>query len=397
MTIAHEKKKIKDKSPLSIFRSPVKKNISVTKTFFPPGNEYTKYLEGIWKRGWVTNNGPLVREFEQKLKLYLGINNIAFVSNGTIALQLAIKALHLKGEIITTPFSYVATTSSIAWEGCKPVFVDIDPTSLNINPDLIEAAITKRTTGILAAHIFGNPCDISAIQKIADNYNLKVIYDAAHCFGTAYKGRSVFEYGDISTTSFHATKLLHTVEGGAVFTKDEVLYDRLKYMRNFGHAGPGKFKEIGINGKNTEFHAAMGLCNLNHIKKILASRKRQCNLYDQLLEVSVIQRPVLQAYSKWNYAYYPILFKSENVLLDVKSALERNNIYPRRYFYPSLHCLDYVYSGEAPVSESAAKRILCLPLFHGLTNKEIEQITTIINDNIHACSKDINSYKGVLI
>jgi dTDP-4-amino-4,6-dideoxygalactose transaminase len=238
--------------------------IPVTKPFSPPIAEYTKLLEGVWERHWFTNNGPLVNELELQLKTYLNLPHLLFLNNGTIALQIAIKALELKGDIITTPFSYVATTSSIVWEGCNPVFVDIDPQTLNIDPTKIEAAIKPNTTAILATHVYGNPCDIDAIQKIADKYKLKVIYDAAHCFGTLYKGKSVFAYGDISTTSFHSTKLFHTVEGGAVFTMNPDLLKKLSYLRNFGHEGPEHFAEVGINGKNSEFHAAMGLCNLKY-------------------------------------------------------------------------------------------------------------------------------------
>ena len=236
--------------------------IPVTKPFLPPKEEYEDFLRGIWSRNWLTNNGPLVNELELRLKEYLKVKHLLYLSNGTIALQIAIKALGLKGEIITTPFSYVATTSSIVWENCKPVFVDIDPKTLNIDPEKLETAITKKTTAILATHVYGNPCDIEAIQAIADKHHLKVIYDAAHCFGTKYKGKSVFEYGDVSTTSFHSTKIFHTVEGGAVFTKDPSMLKRMAYMRNFGHDGPEKFNGVGINGKNSEFHAAMGLVNL---------------------------------------------------------------------------------------------------------------------------------------
>src|SRR5690554_1099334 len=207
--------------------------IPVTKPFMPPKEEYLRYLDGIWEREYLTNNGPLVRRLEKELKACLDVSNISFVSNGTIALQIAIKALGLKGEVITTPFSYVATTSSLVWEGCEPVFADIDPGTLNIDPARIEEVITDKSTGILATHVFGNPCDIEAIQAIADKHDLKVIYDAAHCFGTTYNGRSVFEYGDISAASFHATKVFHTVEGGAVFTGDRALHKQMQYMRNF--------------------------------------------------------------------------------------------------------------------------------------------------------------------
>lgn len=356
--------------------------IQITKPFVPPLEEYKEYLEGIWEREYLTNNGPLVQELENRLEEYLGVSNLLYVSNGTIALQIAIKALELKGEIITTPFSYVATTSSIVWEGCKPVFVDIDPRTLNINPELIEAAITDKTTGILATHVFGNPCDIEAIQVIADKHNLNVIYDAAHCFGTTYKGRSVFEYGDVSTTSFHATKLFHTVEGGAIFTKDEDINYRMSRMRNFGHAGFEQFDGVGINGKNSEFHAAMGLCNFNHINEILKSRKKQCLLYDKLLQDTPVQSITIQEDSGWNYAYYPVIFESEAVTLGVKGALEEADIYPRRYFYPSLETLEYVATKTLMVSKDVSERILCLPLYFELNPEAQEFISTIISKQL---------------
>src|SRR5690554_3601821 len=211
--------------------------IPVTKPYLPSQEKYLQYISGIYERQWLTNNGPLVQEFERQFKDYLGIEHLLYLANGTLALQLAIKALDLKGEIITTPFSYVATTSSIVWEGCRPIFVDIDAQTLNIDSKKIEAAITQSTTGILATHCFGNACDIDAIEKIAKKHDLKVIYDAAHCFGTQYKGKSIFEYGDISTTSLHATKLMHSVEGGVVFSQNEDIIQRMAYLRNFGHAG----------------------------------------------------------------------------------------------------------------------------------------------------------------
>ena len=247
--------------------------IPVTKPFLPPIEEYQKYTEGIWQRNWLTNNGPLVNELELKLKDYLQVPHLLFLNNGTIAIQIAIKALQLKGDIITTPFSYVATTSSIVWEGCQPVFVDIDKHTFNIDASKIEAAITPNTSAILATHVYGNPCDIDAIAAIAKKHNLKVIYDAAHCFGTKYKGKSVFAYGDVCTTSFHATKLFHTVEGGAVFCNDADLLRKMAQLRNFGHDGPEHFNEVGINGKNSEFHAAMGLANLKYIQQIWIQEK----------------------------------------------------------------------------------------------------------------------------
>ncbi|HKK87617.1 MAG TPA: DegT/DnrJ/EryC1/StrS family aminotransferase [Saprospiraceae bacterium] len=356
--------------------------IPVTKPFMPPKKQYQKYLDGIWEREFLTNNGPLVQELEQKLKEYLDLENLLYLSNGTIALQIAIKALGLKGDIITTPFSYVATTSSIVWEGCTPVFVDIDPNTFNINPALIGDAITEQTTGILATHVFGNPCDIEAIQAIADKHDLKVIYDASHCFGTQYKGKSVFNYGDVSTTSFHATKLFHTVEGGAVFTNDEDLNYRMSRMRNFGHAGFEQFDGVGINGKNSEFHAAMGLCNLVYIGKILASRKNQCLQYDKQLADFPIHSVTVQKDSKWNCAYYPVIFESEAVALRVKVALEQNDIFPRRYFYPSLDTLEYVKTEKVRVSKDISERILCLPLYYTLEEDEIMTVSKTISKTL---------------
>jgi dTDP-4-amino-4,6-dideoxygalactose transaminase len=352
--------------------------IPVTKPFMPPREEYQKYLEGIWEREYLTNNGPLVRKLEKRLKSYLGVQNLLYVSNGTIALQIAIKALGLKGEVITTPFSYVATTSSLVWEGCTPVFVDIDPNTLNINPDLIEEAITEKTTGILATHVFGNPCDIEAIQVLADRYNLKVVYDAAHCFGTLYKGKSIYAYGDISTASFHATKLFHTIEGGAVFTNHTDLNHTLRRMRNFGHAGVGKFEGVGINGKNSELHAAMGLVNLNYIDDILQSRKNQCLFYEEQLNGLSIRSVNIQPEAEWNCSYYPIIFESEKLMFEVKNTLEKQDIHPRRYFYPSLDNLDYVKSANVGTSRDIASRILCLPLYFGLEKDHSQQITSVI-------------------
>lgn len=352
--------------------------INVTKPYLPPKEEFLKYVDGIWDRNWLTNNGPLVNELELKLKEFLGVNHLLYLNNGTVAIQIAIKALDLKGEIITTPFSYVATTSSIVWEGCTPIFVDIDPQSFNINPSKIEAAITEKTTGILATHVFGNPCDIDAIEVIAQKHNLKVIYDAAHCFGTTYKGKSVFEYGDISTTSFHSTKLFHTVEGGAVITKSPQLTKVLSYLRNFGHNGPEAFDGVGINGKNSEFHAAMGLANLAHIGQILEVRKKLSEYYTTKLKTLRVQTPLIYKDTNYNYAYYPIVFETEEALLKSYEALKVQLVYGRRYFYPSLNTLPYVTPVEMPVSDAISKRILCLPLYVGLSFEEIDFITRIL-------------------
>lgn len=353
--------------------------IPVTKPFLPPKEEYDRYLEGIWQRNWLTNHGPLVNELELRLKEYLDIEHLLFLANGTLALQIAIKALDLKDEVITTPFSYVATTSSLVWEGCQPVFVDIDPQTLNIDPNLIERAITEKTTGILATHVYGNPCDVEAIETIAAKHQLKVIYDAAHAFGTLYKGKSVLSFGDISTLSFHATKLFHTIEGGAVVTSDPELSKKMAYLRNFGHDGPYDFTLAGINAKNSEFHAAMGLCNLIYIDEILAKRKKLKEHYDLKLAHIGISRPLTAKYSNWNYSYYPILFSNEKILLDVATELEKHQIFTRRYFYPGLNTLNYLPpSNNLPKCTKATQGVLCLPMYHTLSFEEVDMITMII-------------------
>lgn len=352
--------------------------INVTQPFLPPKEELLEYIDKIYDKKWLTNMGPLSSDLELKLKDYLGVNHLLFLNNGTIALQIAIKALELKGEIITTPFSFIATTSSIVWEGCTPIFADIDPLTYNISPKAIEQAITPNTTAILATHVFGNPCDIDAISQIAKKHNLKVIYDAAHCFGTTYNGQSVLNYGDISTLSFHATKLYHTVEGGAVVTTSPELTYRLSKLRNFGFKTSESFDGIGINGKNSEFHAAMGLCNLKHVDDILETRKNQFLYYKDKLKNLKVGYQQITVGTDYNYAYFPILFISEEELLKFKSELELNWVYPRRYFYPSLSSLEYVKPQQTPVSDDIAKRILCLPLFHRLTIEEQDFVSRIL-------------------
>lgn len=358
--------------------------IPVTKPFLPPREEYCQYIKKIWQNVWLTNNGPLLLDLEQQLKEYLDIEYTSFVGNGTIALQIAIKALNLEGsEIITTPFSYVATTSSIAWEGFIPVFADIDPNSLNISPNSIEKVITSNTSAILATHVYGNPCDIERIQAIADKYSLKVIYDAAHCFGTKFEDKSLFDFGDISITSFHATKLFHTSEGGAIFCKNSQLFDKVNSLRNFGHSTPGNYSGIGINGKNSEFHAAMGLCNLKYIESILEQRKLITKKYNDLIDFSKITKPDVST-SDYNCAYYPIILESESVTILVKSNLESKGILPRRYFYPSLNVLPYVNDfGKTPISDDISKRVLCLPVFHELTDEEIMFVASELNSSLY--------------
>ena len=349
--------------------------IPVTKPFLPPQQVYQSYLDGIWKRQWLTNMGPLANDLELKLKEFLKLDHLLFVTNGTVALQMAIKALDLKGEIITTPFSFVATVSSIVWENCTPVFVDIDENSLNIDANKIEAAITENTSAILATHVYGNPCNVEKIEEVAKKHHLKVIYDAAHAFGVEVNGKSVFEYGDISTCSLHATKLYHSGEGGLIITKDAELLKKLAYIRNFGFDGPENFAELGLNGKNSEFHAAMGLTNLRYIDSIHKKRKEISERYDEKLKNFKARRPTWHQKSDNNYAYYPVVFESSELMLKCIEQLKMHEIFTRRYFYPSLAVsLPYVDKQKFPVTDDISSRVLCLPLYHDLTIEEVDMI-----------------------
>lgn len=357
--------------------------IHVTKTYLPPLEEFNKYLQKIWRRKWVTNHGPLVNELEEKLREYLGVKHIFFLANGTIALQIAIKILNLNKEIITTPFTYVATISSIVWEKCTPVFVDIDPKTLCIDSKKIESAITKRTQAIMPVHVYGNACAVEEIEQIAKRNNIRVIYDAAHAFGVTFKDNSLLNYGDISTLSFHATKLFHTIEGGALVTNDDELAHKISYYRNFGHNGPEDFFGLGVNAKNSEVHAAMGLCILPIVETLIKKRRVRCELYDNLLLAkSSLRKPANHPLQNYNYSYYPVIFRSEKQLVKVKNYLSSNNIFPRRYFYPSLTKLNYVHSSPCPIAEDIAPRILCLPLYVNLPKKDVKRISELILDSL---------------
>lgn len=351
--------------------------INVTKTFLPPQSEYNAILKRAWTSGWITNRGMLVQELEDKLKSYLNVSSILVTTNGTLPLQIAIKALRLSGEIITTPFSYVATSSSIVWEGCTPVFVDIHPDYLTIDEAKIKEAITPKTTAILATHVFGNPCAIDKIEEIAKNNGLKVIYDAAHCFGVTYKGKSIFEYGDVSTCSFHATKIFHTGEGGAIFANDKKLFDTIFYHHNFGHDGPSKFHGLGINAKMSEFQAAMGLAVFPYIDAIFKDRMSIVKTYQ--MELGGIKQLQLREGTQWNYSYFPIILDTEEKLLKICQLLKDKGIFPRRYFFPSLNMLPYVKYQSVPISEQISKRVLCIPLFYNMKNEDVNQIIRIIN------------------
>ena len=354
--------------------------LNVTQTFLPPLVEYAKLLESVWESKWLTNRGRLVCQLEESLCRFLEIPNLLAVANGTIALQIAIKALGLEGEIITTPFSYVATVSSIVWEGCTPVFVDIDPEHWTLDENLIEAAITERTSAVLATHVLGNPCNVEAIEGIANKYGLKVIYDAAHCFAVRFKGESLLRWGDVSTLSFHATKLFHTGEGGAIICRDEKVAKIAFDLHNFGHDGPEAFSGLGINGKMSELNAAIGLAVLDHIDDIISKRKAVCEAYNAALAGSGLKRIKIREGTDWNFSYYPVLFDSEGKLIEAREKLNRREIFPRRYFYPSLNTLPYVPYANMPIAEDISRRILCLPLSDSFTPADAEFVAEVLLD-----------------
>lgn len=358
------------------------KAVYVTKSFLPPREEYDALLDEIWANDQLTNNGPLVKRFEKAVSEYLRVDadKLNFVANGTLALQLALEALDIRsGEVITTPFTYVATTSALLWQRCTPVYVDIDPETLTIDVGKIEQAITTDTKAIMAVHVFGNPCDVDAIQQIADKHGLKVIYDAAHAFGVTYKGKSILEYGDISTLSFHATKLFHTIEGGAVYCSDKMIAEKVDLLRRFGHNSDTHI-QLGINAKANEFQAAMGIINLKYINNLIDERKNISDYYDQKLE-GYVDQPLRRSDTDYNYSYYPVILKSEEQLLDIFEELAKENIYPRRYFYPSLNKLPYIENGEScPTSEDIASRITCLPFYPGLSRTAIDRICEVIKN-----------------
>lgn len=355
---------------------------NVTKTYFPDINEYIIQLNRIWANQWLTNRGELVLELENRLKSFLKTDNIIVMNNGTIPIQIALKLLGNNGEVITTPFSYIATTSSIIWENCKPIFVDIDKDHLTIDEDKIEEAITNKTTAILATHVFGNPCNVAVIERIAQKYSLKVIYDAAHSFGVKYLGESIFNYGDVSTCSFHATKIFHTGEGGAVFCKNEELRNKLYYSHNFGHNGPTSFFGLGINAKISELQAAMGIVVLDHIDEIFNGRKDIVAFYDENIKFDKLSKMKIREGTEWNNSYYPIIFQSEKELSNVQTKLNEIGIFPRRYFYPSLNTIEFVNGKSMKISESVSSRILCLPLSHQIEDSILELISSTINNSI---------------
>lgn len=353
--------------------------INVTRSYLPEMAEYTAQLEKIWQSGWLTNRGSLTLDLETQIKQYLDVPNLLFVNNGMIALQIAMKALAPKGgEVITTPFSYVATTNVILWEGCTPVFADIEPRTFCIDADKIEALITDKTVAILATHVYGFPCDVEKIEALALKYNLKVIYDGAHAFGVTHKGKSLLAYGDAAICSFHATKLFHTIEGGAIICNDAELFNTMKLFHQFGHYYEDYFS-MGINGKVSEFHAAMGLCTLPHVPRFIAERRQVADLYREHLAGVDISYPAYDNPDAHNYAYFPVLFASEAITVKVQEVLKANGVNTRRYFYPALNELPFITNPQpTPICADIARRVLCLPFFPDLKPEEIKQIAAVI-------------------
>ncbi|OHB69698.1 MAG: aminotransferase [Planctomycetes bacterium RBG_16_43_13] len=365
------------------------KNIYVTQPVLPPLEEFLPYLEKIWESKWLTNGGPFHQELEKKLAEYLGVEHLALFANGTLALVTALQALRINGEVITTPFSFVATAHSLLWNGIKPVFVDIHPETFNLDPDKIEAAITPHTTAILPVHVYGHPCDVERIQKIADTYGLKVIYDAAHAFGVNYKGESLLKYGDLSILSFHATKVFNTFEGGAIICPDAKIKKRIDDLKNFGYAGEVTVVATGINAKMNELQAAFGLLQLKHIDKALEMRRVLDARYrEQLSSVPGITCLSLPSDTKYNYSYFPIVVGKDYPLSreELHTKLRNHGIYARLYFYPLIsefpmyRGLPSAAQSNLPVARKIADQVICLPIYPDLENETITRIVSIIKD-----------------
>ena len=356
--------------------------INVTKTYLPNKEKYIEYIDEIYANGWLTNNGPLVQRLEKRLAEYLGVKNIVLVSNGTVALEIAYRTLGLKGFVITTPFSFVATTSSLVTNQLLPIFADIDQNSFNLNPNNIEKLITPNTSAILPVHVFGNACEVEEIERIAKKHDLKVIYDAAHAFDVKYKEQSVLNYGDISTLSFHATKLFHSIEGGALIINDDELVQKARYLINFGIKNAQEIPELGTNAKMNEFEAAMGLCVLDDIEEIKQKRKDILENYREELN-GLVQFQEQNENATENYSYFPVVFESEEQLLKVQKALNEQEIMPRRYFYPSLDTLSYIEPKQiCEISRDVSTRILCLPIYAELEKEIQTKIISIIKETL---------------
>ena len=363
------------------------KPIFITQPKLPPLDEFIPYLEKIWKSKQLSNNGPMHQQLEQALCEYLGVNHICLFNNGTNGLLTALQALNVTGEVITTPYSFVATANSIVWNGLDPVFVDIDPISLNLDPAKIEAAITPATTAIMPVHCYGNPCDVIAIQEIADKYNLKVIYDAAHAFAVQDSGGSILRHGDLSVLSFHATKVFNTFEGGAIICKDLATKQYIDKLKNFGFVDETTVDLAGINGKMSEVNAAFGLLQLHYIDEALAQRKEVDDFYrNELANVEGITVVELVGQEVANYSYFPILINNDYTLNrdDLYQKLKDHNIFARRYFYPLISDFKMYSSmisarpANLPIAKSVAEQVLCLPIYAGLCAEDMKKIVTII-------------------
>lgn len=357
-----------------ILREPV----YVTRSFIPPPADYLARVQAILERGQLTNHGPNVTELEEKLRQALGVRHLVIMSNGTLAIQLALKALEKVGEVITTPFSYVATVSSVVWEGCTPVFAGIRPNDLSLDPIQVERLIGPNTLAILATHVYGFPCQVDEFERLSQKYNVPVIYDAAHAYGVAIGGRPLMTYGSMSTLSFHATKVFHSGEGGAVVTESDELAHKLRYLRNFGHNGEEAFWGLGVNAKMSELHGAMGLSVLPHMNEIIGGRKQVWERYQRSLSKSGVYTFELPSRVEYNYAYYPCLMPSEESLLAAKAELNGRNIFPRRYFFPSLDTLPYVSPSNDPVVADACRRVLCLPLHPTLDFSVVDEVCEVL-------------------
>ncbi|MFZ1689149.1 MAG: DegT/DnrJ/EryC1/StrS family aminotransferase [Flavobacteriales bacterium] len=351
--------------------------IHVTRTVLPEKAVYQRLMDHAWDDRRMTNNGPLVVELENVLRDYLAVPHLALVSNGTLALQIAIRALGLKGKIITTPFSYVATASAILWEGCEPVFADIDPETCCIDPARIESAIVPGVSAIMATHVYGIPCDVAAIEAIARMHGLKVIYDGAHAFGAMYRGRCLSAYGDACTLSLHATKLYHTIEGGAVITHEARHDADVRLLRSFGHIRDEHFA-LGINAKLSEPHAAMGLALFPEVDGFIKQRSTISAWYDERIADLPLRKPQIPSETTFNFGYYPVFFDSEAERERAIQVMQAACVFPRRYFFPSLDRLPYVRSAEMPVSIKAAATSLCLPLYPGLTQAQVDRVVSAL-------------------
>jgi dTDP-4-amino-4,6-dideoxygalactose transaminase len=350
--------------------------IPVTRPFLPPLGDYHRLLDEVWESQWLTNFGAKHRALEQALAQDAGIDAV-FVSSGTTALQLAVRGLDLRGDVLTTPFSFIATTTAIAWSHCTPRFVDIDPETLNIDPAALEAALTPSTTAILATHTYGNPCDDDALVAFARAHGLRLVYDAAHAFGVTWRGRSLFARGDVSIASLHATKLFHTVEGGVVYTSDATLTERFRRLRDFGGQQEPRWTVPGINAKNSELHAAMGLAILPYLPQILEVRRAQGLRYrEHLAGVVRFQRIALD--TQYTHAFVPVLFPNEATTIAAQTALREADIEARRYFWPLLSDAPWAEPAHTPVAADVARTVLCLPIFHTLADADIDRICEIV-------------------